>query len=68
MLQELKSYILWDSSCFTLKCADCICDVEDCKVSQSSFECPNCILEKCCCWKNFHLSANNNNSLNLLNY
>ena len=43
-----------------LKCADCICDIEDCKVSESSFECPNCILDKCCCWENFHFSDNNN--------
>ena len=26
-------------------CADCMCDIEDCKVSQSPFECPNCILD-----------------------
>ena len=34
-------------------CADCMCDIEDCKVSQSPFECPSCILNKCCCWKSF---------------
>ena len=41
---------------FTLKCSECICDIEDCKVSQSPFECPNCILDKCCCWENFHFN------------
>ena len=45
-----------------MECAECVCDIEDCKVSPSPFECPNCILEKCCCWENFHFSANNNNN------
>lgn len=44
-----------------LKCADCICDIEDYKVNQSPFECPNCILDKCCCWNNSHFTTNNNN-------
>jgi hypothetical protein len=34
--------------CFTLKCSECICDIEDCRVCQTPFECPNCIFEKCC--------------------
>jgi len=47
--------------CITLKCADCICAIEECKVSQSPFDCPNCILNKCCCWDNFHFTANKDN-------
>ena len=43
-----------------MKCADCICDVNECKISQSPFEYPNCILDRCC-WENFHFSDNNNN-------
>ena len=42
-----------------MKCADCLCDIEDCKISPSQFECPNRILDKCCCWKSFHFSINN---------
>ncbi|HET8856085.1 MAG TPA: hypothetical protein VFM28_01025 [Nitrososphaeraceae archaeon] len=50
-----------------MKCSECICDIEDCKVSQSPFECPNCVFKKCCCWKNFHYNTNNdNNTLNSL--
>ncbi|HJU59444.1 MAG TPA: hypothetical protein VJ583_06820 [Nitrososphaeraceae archaeon] len=50
-----------------MKCSECICDIEDCRVSQTPFECPNCIFEKCCCWENFHSNANNdNNTLNSL--
>ncbi len=37
-----------------LKCADCICDIEECKNSQSPFECHNYILDKCCCWESLH--------------
>lgn len=33
-----------------MKCADCNCFPEECESSQPSRECPNCILEECCCW------------------
>ena len=45
-----------------LKCADCICDIKDCKVSLSPFECPNCILDQCCCWESFPFNINKNNN------
>jgi len=32
-----------------VKCADCGCLPEECKKSKSNKECPNCILEECCC-------------------
>jgi hypothetical protein len=39
-----------------LKCADCFCDIDECKVSISPFECQDCILDKCCCWESVHKS------------
>jgi hypothetical protein len=56
-----KFYIIYPSIVIALKCADCMCNIKDCKLSQSPFECPNCILDKCCCWENFHFSDDNNN-------
>ncbi len=37
-----------------MKCADCFCDIDDCRVSPSPYGCQGCILSKCCCWKSFH--------------
>ncbi len=39
-----KKYI-----CITLRCADCMCNIEECTISQSPFEYPNRSLDKCCC-------------------
>jgi hypothetical protein len=33
-----------------MRCADCNCTPEECEKSLSAKECPNCGLEKCCCW------------------
>jgi hypothetical protein len=33
-----------------MKCADCNFSPEECQSSVSSFQCPNCTLEECCCW------------------
>ena len=60
----IKFYILKICKIINLKCADCFCDIDECKISRSPFECPNCILDKCCCWEDLHFNANNNNSLN----
>ena len=64
LLKKILFYIINILIVITLKCADCMCDIGDCKVSQSPFECPNCILEKCCCWENFHFINNDNNNNN----
>lgn len=58
----LNLYIINTPMVIALKCADCICDIKDCKVSISPFECPNCILDQCCCWESFHFDINNNNN------
>ena len=50
----IKFYILEKCKIITLKCADCFCDIDECKVSPSPFECHGCILDKCCCWEGFH--------------
>ena len=42
-----------------MNCTNCLCDIEDCKIAQSPFKCPNYILDKCC-WENFHFNDNNN--------
>ena len=34
-----------------MKCSDCNCIPEECKSSISPLECPDCILDECCCWK-----------------
>jgi len=34
----------------SIKCADCGCFPEECRKSKTSKECPNCILDECCCW------------------
>ena len=33
-----------------IKCIDCGCYPEECIVSISSFDCPNCLLDDCYCW------------------
>ena len=42
-----KSY---DKVMFQVKCADCGCLPEECKISPSAKECPNCSWDECCCW------------------
>jgi len=39
-----------ERSVMQIKCADCGCAPEECKVSPSAKECPNCTLEECCCY------------------
>ena len=39
---------------FQVKCADCGCDPQECKKSNSSTECPNCTWKECCCWNANH--------------
>ena len=36
---------------FQVKCADCGCLPEECKISPSAKECPNCSWDECCCWE-----------------
>jgi len=33
-----------------MKCADCDCLPEECKISTSAKLCPNCTWDECCCW------------------
>jgi len=35
---------------FQVKCADCGCLPEECKISPSAKVCPNCSWDECCCW------------------
>jgi len=35
---------------FQVKCADCGCLPEECKISPSAKECPKCSWKECCCW------------------
>jgi len=39
---------------FQIKCADCSCTPEECNLSPSPKECPNCTLDECCCWDALH--------------
>lgn len=41
---------------FKNKCCDCRCIPEECRMSGNERECPNCDLEKCCCWAKFAVS------------
>src|SRR5438093_11174286 len=33
-----------------VRCADCGCSPEECRVAESPNDCPNCTLEPGCCW------------------
>src|SRR2546422_10433758 len=33
-----------------IRCADCNCSPDECRVSKSPRDCPNCRLDVCCCW------------------
>ena len=37
-----------------IKCVDCSCYPEECEASISSFDCPSCLLDDCCCWSTVH--------------
>ncbi len=39
-----------DKVVFQIKCADCGCLPEECNLSPSVKECPNCSWDECCCW------------------
>jgi len=38
------------SSQLIIKCSDCNCKFNECKISLSAKDCPNCSLQECCCW------------------
>jgi hypothetical protein len=38
------------------KCVDCNCTPNECKLSSSSYACPNCTLNECCCWTKINTS------------
>ena len=39
-----------------MKCVDCNCTPNECKLSPSSYACPNCTLNECCCWTEINTS------------
>jgi len=43
-----------NSNIMKIRCVDCGCYPKECSASESSYDCPNCTLERCCCWCTIH--------------
>ena len=37
-----------------IRCADCGCLPEECRLAESLENCPNCRCKECCCWTEIH--------------
>ena len=56
--QDIKddtfSFELKKKSDHLITCTNCGCLPAECEESESPRNCPNCSLEECCCWNEFH--------------
>lgn len=49
LFQQEGNIVYVDSNHRIIKCSDCNCTLQECNISPSPRQCPNCSLEECCC-------------------